>query len=410
MLGLGWASGFLVTTTVRKITESFQDFSDPAIRIPESDQDRSDPAIRVPESVQYLCDPAITIPQPDLDLSDPAIRIPESFQGLCDPGIRSTETDQDLNDPGIRTTESDQDVSPDSDLTGEERLEPVDLSSTSFICRFPNVYNNSWFNSVTQAVLHLSAAQHQLRHQPPEHLVRLSTTPLFASLFLEALQRPGRVFRQVEILTTLLELSRAVPALAPLRTNDPLDFLEHLLEWVEDCGVQSTIERTEEYGCDCCNPKCIGTRAIIRGAMVLEPVCDGRETTIYSLFRSAADPSDDLQRCETCGVQGSKVLYYSAPDVLVLCLPRLQADGTVQDYHVEPSRFLDVPTAGGIKQIYGLSSAVGYTNRGSNGHVSSYLFRGQVTIRADDYDVSLASGKIPEELRTNGIIYRSSGS
>lgn len=271
------------------------------------------------------------------------------------------------------------------------------------ICRFPNAFNNCWMNATLQAALNLNTVKAKLTHQPPEALTKLSATPRFAGLFLKALKNPGSHFRPTEIYLVLLELCCTVPQLRLLKTNDPLDLLDPLLLWLNECGVRTTFEVREERRCEDCTTTTCSTSSL--GSVYFLPQPGNCDTT-SSLLHRAIHQSQGEGRCTACGRTAETANVANSPDVLTLYLPRLAPDGSVLREPVYPSTFVEILVDKDTTQLYSLSSVICHSGLNAHkGHFWSYLFCDHTTIRADDLHISVTPKGRPDGINENGVVY-----
>ncbi|XP_056240823.1 uncharacterized protein LOC130174706 [Seriola aureovittata] len=267
------------------------------------------------------------------------------------------------------------------------------------VCRFSNVHNNCWMNASLQAVLNMRVVQETLAHRPPEYLTRLSTTPQFAGLFLTALNNPGRVFTTAEIYEVLAELSDRVPTLRLAQYNDILDLLEHFLRWLNQCGVRTTAEINEPSTCEQCT---FAPRRCTATSIYFLPPMGKNDTILSLLMRDMNAPT----QCPMCGSEVRIEKARTCPDFLTLYLSRTADDGSILREPVTPSELIEIPMDENTAQIYRLSSVI--CHRGINtdrGHFWSYLLKDDVTIRADDCQISVLPGGRPYDVHESGLIY-----
>ncbi|XP_074507377.1 uncharacterized protein LOC141777224 [Sebastes fasciatus] len=298
----------------------------------------------------------------------------------------------------------DQEILPPAGTTDHITIESEANSRISNeICRFPNRFNNSWMNATLQAVLNLKVVREKLMKQQTEYLTQLSTSTAFVRLFLEALHNPGRSFILPELAEILAELSYTVDPV------NPLDLLELVLAWLNDCGVQTTIQVTEECKCEEC--KCDPCKCTMNLGSIhfLPSPCPYGSTA--SLLRHAINERQCERHCATCGSAAQRQeVWDNLPDILTLNLSRAaNADRTVLRDIVDPTPHIVIPVGENKTQVYSLSSVI--CQRDSfevSGHMWSYLFSDPMkgtTIKADDDRISVISGHMPADIYRHGIIY-----
>ncbi|XP_074507020.1 uncharacterized protein LOC141777010 [Sebastes fasciatus] len=277
------------------------------------------------------------------------------------------------------------------------------------ICRFPNRYNHSCMNATLQAALNLKVVREKLMKLQPEYLTQLSTSPAFVRLFLEALHNPGRSFILSELAEILAELSNTVPSLCFSQTIDPPDLLQHVLAWLNDCGVRTTTQVTEECKCEECKITCCKCTTNLGSIYFLPSPCLYGSTA--SLLRRAIKEGQGARYCDACGSAAERQeVWDNVPDILTLNLSRTEnALCTVLRDPVYPTPHIVIPVGENKTQVYSLSSVICQRDSDEDsGHMWSYLFSDPVkgtTIKADGDRISVVSGHMPADIYRHGIIY-----
>ncbi len=279
------------------------------------------------------------------------------------------------------------------ELTDDEsEYRPADFydDPCQYICAFPDDYSNSWLNATVQAVVNLTAVQKKMTQQPLESLMELSTTPMFASLFLSALDDPGKQIRKNKMLKTLKELSAEIPSIHLNQSNDAVDLLDPLLLWLDKCGAATSI-KVEERG------SCKGCKATISSISSLGSICSlsrqGENDSVAALLKDAFSPSQNSGECSACGSTLQREHVWNSPDILTVHLPQTVVNGSVPS--VAPSDHVEIPVGKYKTQRYRLSSMI--CRDPDTDHSWSYLFCGPIIIEANDLDISIVTNVRPKD-------------
>lgn len=312
----------------------------------------------------------------------------EQCQGSCEVDSPSnTSASKDNPSPSAPVRESADSLTGTKETTAiaclENSIEQIldyFINPCQNICKFPNINNNCWMNGTLHAMLNLEVLQNSLRYQNSEFFENISCTPVFAGLFLTALKNPGKTFTEEEMIMVMKDLSK-LPSLRLFQTNDALDLLNPLLQWLENCGVKTSIKVTEEM-CE----KCFSEPRLLDLGRILFLTASAKYDTVSSLIRSALGESQDSEKC-TCGGTKRKNIY-NAPDIFSISLSRPVKSGKVFREPVIPSKFVEIPVGENRKQVYKLSSVICHTGSAASGHIWSYLFGHDVIIKADGRRIS----------------------
>lgn len=199
----------------------------------------------------------------------------------------------------------------------------------------------------------------------------------------------------------MVEISVELPQLRLFQRNDLLDFLHPLLLWLEQCGVQTTIQVEEKSRCDIC--KSDTSSSSVLGGICFLPPPRGANETVSSLLSRAYSQSQNTGQCTTCGSTLEREEILNSPDILTLSLPRALPDGSILKDPVDPSEFLNIAVSEDETHVYRLSSVICYSE--DQAHFCSYLLCDHITIKADDYRISVVPGGRPEDIKEEGIAY-----
>lgn len=266
------------------------------------------------------------------------------------------------------------------------------------VCMFPDEFHSSWMNATMQAVLNLTVVQHKLRHRPSDSLIRLSSTPTFARLFLTALKNPGRHVR--DIYWSLMELSDVHSNLHLFQENEAHDLLYPLLVWLENCGVQTTIQETRKMWCENC--ECSRSSSSTLGRIHFLPQPHDGNKTVSSLLGSAFSQSLCMDDCPACESNIERGVFWNSPDILAISRSHV-ADESVQTGRVAASDFVTIYVSQDETQTYKLSSVICYS--ASNKHYWPYLSYNFITSMVDNEHVSVVPGDMPEDMSEEIYLY-----
>jgi len=267
------------------------------------------------------------------------------------------------------------------------------------LCKFSNLFNNCWMNATLQGVLGLNIVNRKLCRSPTEVSKLFPAAPQFGDLFLRALHNPGRWFSPTEIFPVLQELSALIPLLRMGEANDIVDFLLHLMHWLNERGVMSRLRVNKVTRCN----QCRSTESNITslGSVYFLPAPGNNDTTA-SLFADAVSDDHNKDQCNICGSELMKENFFISHDLITLYLPRT-AYPTVFTVHVTPSENINIRVNGGEK-TYRLASVICHKNLSSYvGHFYTYVLKEEKIVKADDERISAEDRKA--DIYKNGIIY-----
>lgn len=259
------------------------------------------------------------------------------------------------------------------------------------VCTFANGFNNLWITPTLQATLNLTVIQEKLKQQTPMALIQHSKTPKFANLFLTALKNPGKQFADIN--EALLDLSIILP-----NSNEPkivFCFLDHLLVWLEKCGLPTSALITKTMTCKSCG---ISKSCRLNLGRIIElPQPTSPNQTTYFLLQSTFSKSHWTQNCTSCNSSIEITINWNPLDILILHLP--EDNGSVPRHTVTASEFVTIFLTKDQKSVYVLSSIICYN---SAQHYRAYLSNIYYTIQADGH-LSVIRGRPQGNL--DGKIY-----
>lgn len=273
-------------------------------------------------------------------------------------------------------------------------FQPVELQSMYLcetICRFSNQSSNCWMNASLQAVLNLEFVQEKFVLLPADLIIKSSITPKFGEVFLTALKHPGRLFSPEELYVVLQELSEEIPSLRLERQNNILHFLEPLLNWLDECGVQTITQVKTSIRCE----QCGFTSSHYQDCHIYYLSPTDYDDSILCLLISFLDDSK-MANCVMCTGLVSKQQTVDFPDVLTLYLPRKPS--VLSRVLVSPCLRVELPVGETLTQTYRLSSVICYIPRWNERsscwmyddcHTWSYLIKRGFFIVADDDLISV---------------------
>lgn len=266
------------------------------------------------------------------------------------------------------------------------------------ICRFPNTFNNTWLNATFHSALNLTVVQDRLRNKSPGYLSVLSCMPITARLFLRALNYPGRVINPTEIHKAVKEVWPKRHKWNVLECDDILDFLDPFLRWLDRCGVDTSIYIGEKNMCGECSFSTSWSSPLGRICFLQTP--NSGSESLSSLYDRFYGKNQYVVKCK-CGSDVFGMEFLSSPDILTFYLSRASPDGSQIQTSVPPSKLLYMYRSEYERQLYRLSAVICY----STGKFWAYLFRGQTVIRAEDCQVTVLTGRKPEDLEKKGVVF-----
>lgn len=266
------------------------------------------------------------------------------------------------------------------------------------ICKFPNTFNNTWLNATFHSALNLTVVQDRLRNKSPSYLSVLSCMPITARLFLRALNYPGRVINPTEIHKVLKEAWPKRHKGSAVECSDILDFLDPFLRWLDRCGIDTSIYIGEKNKCGDCSFSTSWSSPL--GRICFLPTPNSDSESLSSLYDRSYGKNQYVVKCK-CGSDVFGMEFLSSPDILTFYLARVSPDGTLLQTSVPPSKLLYMYRSEYERQLYRLSAVICY----SNGKYWAYLFRGQSVIKAEDCQVTVLTGRKPEDLEKKGVVF-----
>ncbi|XP_054598850.2 uncharacterized protein gdpd5b isoform X1 [Nothobranchius furzeri] len=279
----------------------------------------------------------------------------------------------------------------------EKTVQSYFHSPEKIFCQLSNCANNCWMNSSVQAIANLQTVKTALSGCAREHLMP-SPVPLFSEFFLKVLNNPGRYFSSGEILPVLKDISWHIPSLQLAKQNDIADFLNPVLKWLDDCGVQSSLEVSHVRHCNNCGQDSTDTNSV--GNLAFMFTTQPNDSTKALLDRMIFDNAT-VKTCSSCQSKTSCSSYLNSPDVVALYLPR----GFSGRDLVIPDATIEIPQQTGA-QKYNLASVICHEQLlFGSAHFYTYVNYRNQFIKANDTSISVAKSKGKKDMYENGIIY-----
>ncbi|XP_043996102.1 uncharacterized protein LOC122844573 [Gambusia affinis] len=274
------------------------------------------------------------------------------------------------------------------------------LDPTLYFCRFSNSFNNCWMNATMQSILNLNIFRRFVAHYPEAVFGALSGTPLFASLFLTAMQHPGKYFSPGEIYKVQIEISKRIESVGLAQEDDLTNFLSALLVWLNPCGMSTSCMLYTAIACERCQEALLDIREL--GPILYLPPPLPYDSITSLLNRWVSETYAEC--CDVCFSILKRKDILNHTDVIALHLPRSYNQVDLK-YPVTPSLTIDIPVKTGT-QLYRLSSVIcRQTLTPYMDHFYTYLMCGQLVFKAEDDQVTISNTTSVADICYNGFIY-----
>ncbi|XP_024136132.1 uncharacterized protein LOC112151418 [Oryzias melastigma] len=274
--------------------------------------------------------------------------------------------------------------------------------STSTVCKFSNCFENCWLNSTFQAALNINIIRHKIFQMSRKAKVSSSEIPLSTEMFLTALKKPGMRFNSSDMLPVLEELSKFKPELRLMSPNDPADFAEPFLEWLNACGIKTKLQIKCKTTCVTCK---VRERTVFNQDnlfFIAQP--SARKVSLTSLFIEAVKSVCGNKKCSTCSANVNRQISFGNVDLITLYLPRY-ADADKERRYVTPPAVIEIPVYNG-KYKYRLATVICHKRQvDQSAHYLTYISNGEVFIKANDEKISIARNEYFNNIKKDGTIF-----